>query len=54
MTGWGQDGPLVKAVGHDPNFIALTGAFAAIGEKGRDPVYPLTLSVIWVVAVLSW
>ena len=43
MTGWGQDGPLAKAVGHDPNFIALTGAFAAIGEKGRDPVYPLNL-----------
>ena len=43
MTGWGQDGPLAKAVGHDPNYIALTGAFAAIGEKGRDPVYPLNL-----------
>lgn len=43
MTGWGQDGPLAKAVGHDPNFIALTGIFSAIGEKGGNPVYPLNL-----------
>ena len=26
MTGWGQDGPLAKAAGHDINYIALTGA----------------------------
>ena len=43
MTGWGQEGPLAKAVGHDPNFLALTGIYAAIGEKGGDPVYPLNL-----------
>lgn len=43
MTGWGQDGPLAKAGGHDPNYIALSGAYAAIGEKGGDPVYPLNL-----------
>jgi len=43
VTGWGQDGPLAKAAGHDPNYVALSGVFAAIGEKGGDPVYPLNL-----------
>jgi len=43
MTGWGQDGPLANSVGHDPNFIALSGIYSAIGEKGGDPVYPLNL-----------
>ena len=43
MTGWGQDGPLANAVGHDPNYIALAGVYSAIGEKGGDPVYPLNL-----------
>lgn len=23
MTGWGQEGPLVQAAGHDINYIAL-------------------------------
>ena len=26
MTGWGQDGPLASAAGHDINYIALAGA----------------------------
>ena len=26
VTGWGQDGPLSRAAGHDLNYIALTGA----------------------------
>jgi len=43
MTGWGQDGPLANTAGHDPNYIALAGIYAAIGEKGGDPVYPLNL-----------
>lgn len=43
MTGWGQEGPLAKAAGHDLNYIALTGALAAIGEAGRAPVPPLNL-----------
>ena len=42
MTGWGQDGPLAKAAGHDINYIALTGALHAIGGKGK-PVPPLNL-----------
>jgi alpha-methylacyl-CoA racemase len=43
MTGWGQDGPLADRVGHDINYAAITGAIAAIGEKGRKPVPPLNL-----------
>ena len=43
MTGWGQDGPLAKASGHDANYIALSGALASIGEKGGPPIYPLNL-----------
>jgi alpha-methylacyl-CoA racemase len=42
MTGWGQEGPLAQAAGHDINYISLTGALAAIGTKDR-PVPPLNL-----------
>lgn len=42
MTGWGQEGPLAKTAGHDVNYIALTGALAAIGPKDR-PTPPLNL-----------
>ena len=42
MTGWGQDGPLSQAAGHDINYIALTGALYAIGTAER-PVPPLNL-----------
>ncbi len=43
MTGWGQEGPLAKAAGHDINYIALTGALHAIGRRGEAPVPPLNL-----------
>ncbi len=43
MTGWGQEGPLAKAAGHDINYIALTGALHAIGRAGERPVPPLNL-----------
>jgi len=43
MTGWGQEGPLAKAAGHDINYIALTGALHAIGNAGGKPVPPLNL-----------
>jgi alpha-methylacyl-CoA racemase len=43
MTGWGQDGPLAKTVGHDINYIALSGALGAIGRHGEAPVPPLNL-----------
>jgi len=43
MTGWGQDGPLAKAAGHDINYIALTGALNSIGRRGEPPTVPLNL-----------
>ena len=43
MTGWGQEGPLAQAAGHDINYIAITGALHAIGRAGGAPVPPLNL-----------
>lgn len=43
MTGWGQDGPLAHAAGHDLNYIALSGALWASGEAGRAPSFPMNL-----------
>ena len=43
VTGWGQDGPLSRAAGHDLNYIALTGALDAIGRRGAPPTPPLNL-----------
>ena len=43
MTGWGQDGPLASAAGHDINYIALAGALYCFGRKGEAPVPPLNL-----------
>jgi alpha-methylacyl-CoA racemase len=43
MTGFGQDGPLAAAAGHDLNYIALSGALHAIGAAGGKPVPPLNL-----------
>jgi len=43
ITGWGQDGPLAKAAGHDLNYIALSGALSAIGRAGEPPAIPLNL-----------
>jgi alpha-methylacyl-CoA racemase len=43
MTGWGQEGPLAMAAGHDINYISLSGALHAIGNKGGKPVPPLNL-----------
>ena len=42
MTGWGQEGPLAHAAGHDINYIALTGALHAIGSADK-PSPPLNL-----------
>lgn len=42
MTGWGQDGPLAHAAGHDITYIALSGALHAIGTP-EQPLPPLNL-----------
>lgn len=41
MTGWGQHGPLAQAAGHDINYIAISGALHAVGERDGKPVVPL-------------
>jgi alpha-methylacyl-CoA racemase len=43
MTGWGQEGPLAQAAGHDINYIALAGCLAHLGRKGEKPLAPLNL-----------
>ena len=43
MTGWGQEGPLSQAAGHDLNYIALSGVLDAIGPKGQPPSIPLNV-----------
>ena len=43
MTGWGQEGPMAHAAGHDINYIALAGALEPIGRKGEKPTPPLNL-----------
>ena len=50
MTGWGQDGPLAQAAGHDLNYIALTGALHAMGEADRPPARRCTWSATWAAA----
>ena len=42
MTGWGQDGTLNQAAGHDLNYLALTGVLHAIGSKDL-PTPPLNV-----------
>ncbi len=43
MTGWGQEGPLAQAAGHDLNYIALAGVLQSIGRAGAPPTPPLNL-----------
>jgi alpha-methylacyl-CoA racemase len=43
ITGWGQSGPLADSAGHDANYLGLSGALSAIGEKDSLPVLPLNL-----------
>jgi alpha-methylacyl-CoA racemase len=43
MTGWGQDGPLATAAGHDINYISLAGALAHFGRFDEPPTPPLNM-----------
>jgi alpha-methylacyl-CoA racemase len=43
MTGWGQDGPMAQAPGHDINYIALSGALHAFGRAGEKPAPPINM-----------
>ena len=43
MTGWGQDGPMASAAGHDIDYIALAGALEPMARAGQRPFPPLNL-----------
>ena len=43
VTGWGQTGPMSGDVGHDINYLALSGALHALGEPDRPPRPPLNM-----------
>ncbi|MBO0681915.1 MAG: CoA transferase [Candidatus Dormibacteraeota bacterium] len=43
MTGWGQDGRLAQAPGHDIDYIALAGVLWSIGRRGQPPTPPVNL-----------
>ncbi|MEA1015260.1 CaiB/BaiF CoA-transferase family protein [Sphingomonas sp. LY54] len=41
LSGWGQDGPMRTAAGHDINYLALSGALHSLGPRDRPPFPPL-------------
>jgi alpha-methylacyl-CoA racemase len=41
LTGWGQEGPLAQAAGHDINYLALSGALSTYGRAGGAPTPPV-------------
>ena len=43
MTGWGQDGPLATAAGHDMNYISIAGALHGLGQEPGRPQFPTNL-----------
>ena len=43
MTGWGQEGPLAQAAGHDLNYVALTGMLSLTERPGAAPIVPPTV-----------
>src|SRR5690242_4270989 len=43
MTGWGQDGPLAPAAGHDINYISVAGALFGMGQTRERPQFPANL-----------
>ncbi len=43
MTGWGQEGPLALAAGHDINYVAVTGALDSFRARKGGLVSPLNL-----------
>lgn len=43
LTGWGQDGPLSRAAGHDSNYTALSGALWFAGAPDTPQMAPSTM-----------
>ena len=44
MTGWGQDGPMARDVGHDINYLSVVGALSRFRRAGERPMFPLNLA----------
>jgi len=43
MTGYGQSGPLAAEVGHDINFLAVSGVLSALGRADERPLPAINL-----------
>jgi crotonobetainyl-CoA:carnitine CoA-transferase CaiB-like acyl-CoA transferase len=43
ISGYGQDGPYRSVVGHDINYVAMSGALSMIGAAGGPPAIPSNL-----------
>jgi alpha-methylacyl-CoA racemase len=43
VTGWGQQGPLARAAGHDINYASLAGAMSIAHRPGEVPMVAATL-----------
>jgi alpha-methylacyl-CoA racemase len=43
LSGFGQDGPYSHLAGHDPNYVAISGALSLIGPKDKAPSLPPNL-----------
>ena len=44
ITGYGQDGPMAQAAGHDLNYMAIAGALSLNARRGEAP-HPLAVQV---------
>lgn len=44
LTGYGQSGPYAKRVGHDINFLAISGVLSLFGRKNDKPIFPVNLA----------
>ena len=43
LTGYGQDGPLAPAAGHDIDYLAVAGALEPLGRAGQPPTPPINV-----------
>lgn len=43
LTGWGQNGAYARRVGHDINYLALSGVLSLCRRKGEKPHQPFNL-----------
>lgn len=43
LTGYGQNGPLSLAAGHDINYLAMSGLLSRLGRSSEKPYAPLNL-----------